>query len=67
MKLETAKGVKDIKPEEKIILKLLVEPMERDELIRKMKKPTGEATAILSVMEIKGLIREELGEIRASF
>jgi len=57
----------DARPEEKSILKLLTEPLERDELIRKMKMPMGAANAILSVMEIKGLIKEELGEIRASF
>src|SRR3989338_7803342 len=57
----------DALPEEQKILKLLTEPMARDELIREMKIPTGEANAVLSVMEIKGLIKEELGEIRASF
>ena len=56
----------DARPEEKSVLKLLTEPMERDELIRRMKLSTGEATALLSVMEIKGLIKVELGEIRAS-
>ncbi len=54
----------DARPEEKKVLALLVEPMERDELIRKMKMPTGEANALLSVMEIKEMIKEELGEIR---
>ncbi|HEV7702568.1 MAG TPA: DNA-processing protein DprA [Candidatus Paceibacterota bacterium] len=54
----------DARPEEKAVLKLLTEPMEKDELIRRMKMPTGEANALLSVMEIKELIKEELGEIR---
>jgi DNA processing protein len=57
----------DATAEEKKILKILSEPLERDELIRKMKMPTGIANSTLSVMEIKGLIKEELGEIRASF
>lgn len=57
----------DARPEEKSVLKLLTEPMERDELIREMKLPTNVANSLLSVMEIKGLIKEELGEIRASF
>jgi DNA processing protein len=57
----------DALPEEKTILKILTEPLPRDELIRAMKMPTGTANATLSVMEIKGLIKEELGEIRASF
>jgi DNA processing protein len=57
----------DALPEEKNILKILTTPIPRDELIRAMKMPTGVANAMLSVMEIKGLIKEELGEIRASF
>ncbi len=54
----------DATPEEKIVLKLLIEPQERDNLIRAMKMGTAEANALLSVMEIKGLIKEEMGEIR---
>ncbi|OGI81826.1 DNA protecting protein DprA [Candidatus Nomurabacteria bacterium RIFCSPLOWO2_12_FULL_44_11] len=57
----------DARPEEKAVLKLLAEPNSRDDLIRLMKMPIAEANALLSVMEIKGLIREEMGEIRASF
>jgi DNA processing protein len=57
----------DASPQEKAVLNILTEPLERDELIRKMKLPTGAANTVLSVMEIKGLIKEELGEIRASF
>lgn len=55
----------DARPEEKAVLKILLEPLERNELIKRMKLPIGEANALLSVMEIKGLIREELGEIRS--
>ncbi len=54
----------DATKQEKEVLELLREPAERDELIRMMKMGTGEANAMLSVMEIKGLIKEELGEIR---
>jgi DNA processing protein len=57
----------DTTAEEKKVLKILEEPMERDDLIREMKMPTGDANTILSVMEIKGLIKEELGEIRKVF
>ena len=57
----------DALPKEREILKLLTEPLSRDELISAMKMPTGIANATLSIMEIKGLIKEELGEIRASF
>jgi DNA processing protein len=54
----------DLSPEEKMVVSLLREPKGRDELIRAMKLPTPTANAILSVMEIKELIKEELGEIR---
>jgi len=57
----------DALPEEKLVLNLLDDPIPRDELIREMKMPTGKANAVLSVMEIKGYINEELGEIRKSF
>lgn len=46
------------------IIELLREPMPRSELIRKSSLPIGEANALLSIMEIKELIKEELGEIR---
>ena len=54
----------DLSPEEKMVLDFLREPIERDDLIRAMKMPTQNANSILSIMEIKGLIKEELGEIR---
>ncbi len=54
-------------PEEKMVVDLLREPAPRDDLIRAMKMSTPTANALLSVMEIKGLIKEELGEIRICF
>jgi DNA processing protein len=54
----------DLSPEEKTVVNLLREPMARDDLIRAMKTPIPTANAILSVMEIKEMIKEELGEIR---
>ena len=54
----------DLSAEEKLVAKLLREPMPRDDLIRAMKMSTPTANAVLSVMEIKELIKEELGEIR---
>ncbi|MEK9182513.1 MAG: DNA-processing protein DprA [Patescibacteria group bacterium] len=54
----------DLSPEEKIVTNLLREAMPRDDLIRAMKLPIPTANAILSVMEIKELIKEEMGEIR---
>ncbi len=54
----------DCSPEEKKILDLLREPLERDEVIRKSGMNIKDANAVLSSMEIKGMIREESGEIR---
>jgi DNA processing protein len=54
----------DCSKEEKKILSLLFEPVERNELIRLSGMPTNEANALLSIMEIKELIKEQLGEIK---
>jgi DNA processing protein len=54
----------DLSPEEKKVVNLLRDPMPRDDLIRALKLPVPTANAILSVMEIKDLIKEEMGEIR---
>ena len=51
-------------PEEKQILILLSNgPMSRDDLIRATNMQTNETNSLLSVMEIKGLVVEKLGEI----
>ncbi len=57
----------DLLPEEKRVMDLLREPVSRDDLIRAIKMPIPTANALLSVMEIKGLIKEELGEISLGF
>lgn len=54
----------DLSKEEERVVNLLREPMSRDELIKVLKIPTAEANALLSLMEIKEIIKEELGEIR---
>lgn len=54
----------DLSPEEKKIVDLLREPMPRDELLRKTNMPVAKTNSILSVMEIKNIIKEEYGEIR---
>ncbi len=50
-------------PEEKAILQLLTEPMDRDDLIILSGLETSEANALLSVMEVRGLIKESNGQI----
>ena len=54
----------DASKEEKEILEILREPKSRDDLIRTLERNTAEVNALLSVMEIKGLIKEEMNEIR---
>lgn len=54
----------DCSKEELTILELLNEPMERDDLIRESGMKIAEANALLSIMELKDFIKEELGEIR---
>ena len=63
----TLLDIEDLTGEEKIFIKLLEHPCDRDELIRRSKLDTGHASAILSLLEIKGLIAEELGEVRKTF
>jgi len=55
--------LEDCSPEEKLILESLNEAKSRDELIRESSLPTSEANSIISIMEIKGLIKESLGKI----
>ncbi len=50
-------------PEEKAVIKALREPMPKDDLLRALDMPIGQANAVLSVMELKGLLSEKLGEV----
>lgn len=50
-------------PEEKKILEILSEPVSRDELIRKVGLAPNAVNALISMLEIKGLIAEKTGEI----
>jgi DNA processing protein len=54
----------DCSKEELKIIELLREPIERDELVRISGMDIAKANALLSIMEIKELIKEELGEIK---
>jgi DNA processing protein len=62
-----AKLFLELSRDEKKVVDLLRDPSPRDDLIRAMKMSTPSANALLSIMEIKGLIKEELGEIRKNF
>jgi predicted Rossmann fold nucleotide-binding protein DprA/Smf involved in DNA uptake len=50
--------------EQKVIECLRDEPLPRDELIRQISLPVSEINSLLAVLELKGAIRETLGEIR---
>ncbi len=63
----TLVDIEELSEEEKIFIKLLERPRPRDELIRLSKLDIGNASATLSLLEIKGLIVEELGEVRKTF
>lgn len=50
--------------EEKDIIDLLREPLKKEELIERLQKPTADILGTLMMLEIKGLVKEEYGEIR---
>lgn len=64
---DTLLNIDDLSDEEKAIINLLDTPKERDILIRKSGLETHKVTATMSLLEIKGLIVEELGLMRKTF
>lgn len=54
----------DCSEKEMAIIKILSEPLPRDEILRRTGFPVGETQTLLSLLELKGLIKETLGEIR---
>lgn len=60
----------DCSEKEMIIIKLLIEPLPRDEILRQAQNEhqisIGETQTLLSLLELKGLIKETMGEIRLS-
>lgn len=61
---QTFEELEDASPEEKKLLSLLDQPLSRDELIAKSGISAPSANAIISLLEIKGLVSENLGKIR---
>lgn len=55
----------DVSDEEMRVLTAIASPLSRDELLNELEMDVIEANTLLSLMEIKGLIVEELGTIRA--
>ena len=56
----------DLSPQEVQVLSIIASPCSRDELIEALALPTAETNMILSLMEIKGLVVEEFGVVRAA-
>lgn len=56
--------ISDLSPNENTIWNLLVEPISRDQLIRESGLSIQDCIETLSLLEIKGVITEEMGEIR---
>jgi len=54
----------DLSPEELRVCELAASPLPREELLVSLEMPISEANVLLSAMEIKGLIVEELGVVR---
>lgn len=55
----------DLSDTERRVFEIIASPCSRDDLIVALLLPISEANILLSTMEIKGLIREELGVIRS--
>ncbi|MEN9413169.1 MAG: hypothetical protein RLZZ342_256 [Candidatus Parcubacteria bacterium] len=56
----------DLSPQEVQVLSIIASPCSRDELIEALALPTAETNMLLSLMEIKGLVVEEFGVVRAA-
>ena len=60
----TTRNYSDCSPDEKKVIALLSSPASKDELIQNLGLSTSQANILLSMMEIKGLIKESGGEFR---
>lgn len=54
----------DLTEDEQRVMKILLEPIERDDLIVKLDMPVHKANVLLSAMELKGFIKELGGKLR---
>lgn len=54
----------DLSDNERLVMVMLSEPCPRDTVLQALPLPTHEANALLSMMEIKGLITEAFGALR---
>ncbi|HTR19146.1 MAG TPA: DNA-processing protein DprA [Candidatus Paceibacterota bacterium] len=61
---KSAAARNDLSSDELRVVELIASPISRDELIRTLEMSTSEANILLSTMELKGVIVEELGVVR---
>lgn len=61
---QPSKDPVDCSPEERTLLNLLTEPRSRESLAHALQKTITEINALLSIMELKDLVKEEYGMIR---
>lgn len=64
---QTQLNFDDLNENEKIILKKLTEPKSKSELLEETELNISELSMQLSILEIKGLIKESLGKIMKNF
>lgn len=55
---------RDLNADERRVLEIISSPCSRDILLESLALPASDANVLLSMMEIKGLIKEELGVVR---
>ncbi len=54
----------DLSDDERRVFEIIASPCSRDEILSALTLPIADANILLSMMEIKGLIKEELGVVR---
>lgn len=63
-KEKSAVSAISLSPHEKIIYDVVVEPLSKDELLRRVSLSTSEALSTLVLLELKGVLKEEFGAWR---
>lgn len=61
---QSAMQIENLSEDEKKVVELLNTPLARDELVARLGLPIQSANVTLSAMEIKGIIKESMGEMR---
>jgi DNA processing protein len=54
----------NLSSDERKVVETLSSPLSREDLIERLGMETGKVSALISILEIKGIIEERLGELR---